>query len=60
MPFRAKFDRRHDASIVVMYDVNEKWDVSATWVYGSGQNTTLPVQWYFIGGEVTNVYGPRK
>ena len=60
MPFRAKFDRRHDASVVVMYDVNEKWDVSATWVYGSGQNTTLPVQWYFVGGEVTNVYGPRN
>ena len=36
-----QFDRRHDASVVVMYDVNEKWDTSATWVYGSGQNTTL-------------------
>lgn len=48
--FYARFDRRHDASIVLMYEVNERFSVSATWVYGTGQAITLP-QGSFIYGE---------
>ncbi|CAN5192043.1 TonB-dependent receptor [soil metagenome] len=58
--FPAKYDRRHDLSVVVMYDVNKRWRVAATFVYGTGQNTTLPIGRYFINGKVVNEYGDRN
>lgn len=41
--FYAKYDRRHDISLVGIYKPHERITVSATWVYGSGNNFTLPV-----------------
>ncbi|HLP10694.1 MAG TPA: TonB-dependent receptor [Flavobacteriales bacterium] len=45
-PFYAKYDRRHDASIVVMYQLNDHISISATWVYGTGNAVTLPKSEY--------------
>jgi len=36
-----KYDRRHDISIVGMYEINERISVSASWVFGSGNAYTL-------------------
>lgn len=58
--FFAKFDRRHDFSAVLMYDINKKWKLSATFIYGSGQNTTIAENRYIINGELNAVYGPRN
>ncbi len=41
--FAAKYDRRHDLSLVAIYDFNSKWSFSAAFVYGSGHSLTLPV-----------------
>lgn len=38
----ARYDRRHDASVVAIYKVTENVGISATWVYGTGQAITLP------------------
>ena len=43
-PFPAKYDRRHDISIVMMYKPNKKFDASFTWVYCTGNATTLAMQ----------------
>ncbi len=59
-PFLAKFDRRHDLNIVSMYEINKHWKVSATFVFASGQRTTLPVSYYLVQGQVNYVYGPRN
>jgi hypothetical protein len=40
-PFPFKFDRLHDVSIVVMRKLNDNIDLSATWVFGSGNAFTL-------------------
>jgi hypothetical protein len=45
-PFYARYDRRHDLSIVGIYEVNEDLSLSATWVYGTGQAITLPLAEY--------------
>jgi hypothetical protein len=37
-----KYDRRHDFEIVGTYKVNDHIDVSATWVYGTGNAISLP------------------
>jgi len=40
-PFPYKFDRRHDISVVLMQKLNDKWNLSADWVFGSGNAVTL-------------------
>jgi len=48
-----KYDRRHDFSLVVSHKFNDKWDVGATWVYGTGNAITFP-QGVYIGMPYTN------
>ena len=45
-PFPAKYDRRHDFSIVLSYKINSRIDISATWVYSTGNAATLSLQEY--------------
>lgn len=44
--FPYKYDRRHDISIALMQKIDELWDFSATWVYGTGNAVTLPTVRY--------------
>jgi hypothetical protein len=39
--FPFTYDRRHDASIVILHRLSDQWDLSATWVYGTGRALTL-------------------
>ncbi len=41
--FYPKYDRRHDASVVGIYELNKKVTFSAVWVYGTGNALTLPI-----------------
>jgi len=45
-PFHAKYEREHDLSVTLQYEVNKKVDLSATFVYGTGQRATLGTQYY--------------
>lgn len=54
--FPAKYDRRHDLSVVAMYELSKKWKVSAVFVYGTGNSTTLPERFYIINGVLTQEY----
>jgi len=54
--FPAKYDRRHDISIVGSYEFSKKWTVSSVFVYGSGNAITLPTSYYFINGQITQEY----
>ncbi len=47
-PYYARHDRRHDVSIVGTYELNERFTLSATWVYGTGNAITLPLATYPI------------
>lgn len=40
--FNAKYDRRHDMSVVGIYKPSKKITLSGTWVFSSGINYTLP------------------
>ncbi len=44
--FFAKYDRRNDVSVVGVYKINDKWTLSGTWVYGTGNAITLPMAKY--------------
>ena len=45
-PFPAKYDRRHDLSIVLSYKVSHTIDLSATWVFSTGNAASLATQSY--------------
>ena len=46
--FHPRYDRRHDISVVLMYRFNEKYHLSTTWVYGSGNAISLPEGRFFF------------
>lgn len=50
--FPAKYDRRHDVSIVGSYTFNSKWTLSGVFIYASGNTITLPTSYYFIDGKL--------
>jgi len=54
--FPAKYDRRNDLSVVSMYELNKKWKLSAIFVFGTGNATTLPERFYFVNGILTQEY----
>jgi outer membrane cobalamin receptor len=54
-PYR--YDRRHDISIVVLWKKSEKFDVGATWVYGTGNAVTLPFDKYLSLDNYNNFTG---
>lgn len=59
-PFPAKYDRRHDLSVVVSYDINDKFNAAAVFVYATGNAATLPIGRYFIEGAIVSEYGERN
>ncbi len=54
--FPARYDRRHDISVVGNYDAGKKWKLGAVFVYGTGNAITLPERFYIINGVLTQEY----
>ncbi len=46
-PFPAKYDRRHDISLMLSYKPNDRWDAGITWVYSTGNVMSLAMQEYY-------------
>lgn len=55
-PFPAKYDRRHDFSIVLTYKFTDWCDASATWVFCSGNTATLAMQKYPVASDDPDAY----
>lgn len=58
--FPTKYDRTHDLEVVAIYDLNKRLSFSATFVYSTGQATTIVESFYFLEGELHTDYGPRN
>lgn len=54
--FPAKYDRRHDLSVVASYELNPKWRLGGVFVYGTGNATSLPERFYIINGVLTQEF----
>ena len=50
-PYPAKYDRRHDLSIVLTYKFNDKFDLSGTWVFCTGNTATLAMEKYPVASD---------
>ena len=55
-PFPAKYDRRHDISIVATYKITDRIDVSATWVFSTGNTATLAMEKYPVASDDPDAY----
>ena len=58
--FPARQDRRHDVSVVAMYDAGKKWSFSATWVYYTGDAVTFPNGKYYENNQWVPKYTNRN
>jgi len=58
--YNAFQDRRHDISIVGMYELSPKWSFSAAWVYYTGNAITYPSAKYQINGKDVMYYAERN
>ncbi len=54
--FPAKYDRRHDMSVVATYELNNNWKFGGVFVYGTGSATSLPERFYIINGVLTQEF----
>ncbi|MEA4974824.1 MAG: TonB-dependent receptor plug domain-containing protein [Paludibacter sp.] len=60
MPYLATSDRRHDMSLIGIYQVNDKLTLSATYVYATGSRLNLPRSWYIVDGNVVLEYSKHN
>ncbi len=58
--FPARQDRTHDVSVVVVYDLNSTWNLSAVWVYNTGNAVTFPAGNYWIDRRLVPYYTERN
>lgn len=65
--FPPRFDTRHNFTIVGIYELSKKWQITATWVYSSGYVSWLPLGRYSLQDvpgapfqTVIPVYGERN
>ncbi|MBE2231756.1 MAG: TonB-dependent receptor [Chitinophagaceae bacterium] len=56
LKYPARYDRRHDLSVVGNWELNRKWKMGAVFVYGTGNAVTLPERFYVINGVLTQEY----
>lgn len=60
-PFWAKYDRRHDVSVNLTYEIiRNKLSLSTVWVFETGNTMTIPIAYYFYMGTYITEYSPRN
>ncbi len=58
--YPAKYDRRHDLSLVGTYDINKRWSLGGAFVFATGNTLTLPTAWYMHNQNLLFQYGARN
>lgn len=58
--FPAKYDRRHDLSVVLSYKLKKRWVFSGVFIFATGNTMTLPVSWYVQDQDLMFNYGDRN
>lgn len=46
--FPYRFDRRHDVSVVAMYEINKRLTLTGSWVYSTGNASTVPEGFFLV------------
>ncbi|MED5306879.1 MAG: TonB-dependent receptor [Bacteroidota bacterium] len=55
--YYAKYDRPHDLSVVLNYQISDRLNLSTVFVYASGNSLTIPKSMYIIDGNLITEWG---
>ncbi|MDC6364995.1 MULTISPECIES: TonB-dependent receptor [Flavobacteriaceae] len=58
--YSTPYDKTHDLSIFGSYDLNDKWNINANFIYQTGQPTNYPVGQFEFQGITVPFYGLRN
>lgn len=58
--YNARQDRTHELALVGSYQLSEKWSLSASWIYYTGDAITFPSGKYNMDGQVFFYYTDRN
>lgn len=58
--YDASNDRRNDISVVAIYNFNDRWSASASWIYSFGNPLTAPDAKYQLDGATCYYYSQRN
>ena len=58
--FPAKYDRTHDLSVTATHELNDKWVLSAVFVYATGNTLTPSIDRYVLDGSLYTEFGDRN
>lgn len=58
--YDASNDRRHDLNVVAMFDLTDRWTLSASFLYASGQALSVPDAKYQLSGATFYYYSQRN
>jgi hypothetical protein len=58
--YNARQDRTHELALVGTYQLNERWNLSASWIYYTGDAITFPSGKYNMDGQVFFYYTNRN
>jgi len=57
--FFPRYDRRHDLSITLSWDVSKKVNISGVFVYATGNALAVPASYYFAGSSLVPFFQDR-
>lgn len=57
--FYPRYDRRHDISVTLSYDITPRLNIAAIFVYGTGNVIAVPTHFYVAGNSVIPQYEDR-
>ncbi|MFH2095543.1 MAG: TonB-dependent receptor [Bacteroidota bacterium] len=58
--YAAPYDKPHDISVVLSYDLTPRLNLSANWVYSTGMPATMPTGRFEYQGMIVPVYSDRN
>ena len=59
-PYPSSYDRTHDLSIVSNYELNDRWNFAANFIFATGTPTSYPVAKYTVQGNQLYEYSARN
>lgn len=58
--YPSSYDRTHNVSVVVNYELTKRWNFSSTWLFSTGNPTSYPIAKYTVQGNTIYYYANRN
>lgn len=59
-PYPAFYDKPHDINLLLQYEASKRWELTANWLFSSGNAVTLPEGSYRVGDAIIPYYPGRN